>query len=256
MLATTATAPSPAAVRRAERLARELGARFVPRRTLTLAQLMRREREDNVLVVSETEVKLKTSDGSTAVFHPSMAHLRLKRLLAGETDPLVEASGVRPGDEIIDCTMGLAADAIILSWAAGETGRVTALESERVIHVLTREGLSTYESELPELTAAMRRIRPVWTDHLAWLREMPDRSADIVYFDPMFRSGVAGSAIDPVRGLVNASPIRPEAIREARRVARRAVVMKERRNSPVWDKLGFGRIRVSSSGLAYGVIET
>lgn len=254
MLATTAISPSPATVARAERLAKELGARFVRRGNRSLAQLMRREKDDLILVVSESDVKLKPLDGPAAFFHPGMAHLRLLRLLKGETDPLLCATGAKPGDTVVDCTMGMAADAIILAWAVGEEGTVTAIESERVIHVLIREGLAAHESSLPELTAAMRRIRPVWGDHLDVLRSMPDQSADIVYFDPMFRTGRGGGSLDRVRGLVNAAPLRPEAVREARRVARRAVVMKEMRTSPEWERLGFGRIHTSGSGIAYGVI--
>lgn len=254
MLATTAISPSPAAVERAARLARELGARYVRRGTLTIAQLKRREQDDCVWVISEKEVKLVPPGGKPAFFHPSMAHIRLKRLLAGETDPLLAACGVQPGDRIIDCTMGLAADAVILAWAAGETGSVMAIESEQALYVLAREGLATYESELTELVSAMRRIEPVMGDHLAYLQGLPDKSADIVYFDPMFRSASAGSAIDPLRGLVNGSPLRPEAVKEACRVARRAVVMKEKKSSEEWSRLGFGRITASSSGIAYGVI--
>src|SRR5690606_35072348 len=149
---TSAVSPTPAAMDRACRLAGELGARFVERKTWTLSQLMRREREDAIIVVSETEVKPQSLNRSTAEFHPSMAHIRMKRLLGGEKDALLEAAGVRPGDRIIDCTMGLAADAIIMAWAAGESGDVTALESEPVVYVLTREGLATYVSDLPELT--------------------------------------------------------------------------------------------------------
>jgi predicted methyltransferase len=255
MLATTAISPSAAALERAERLARELGARLVRRGNRSLAQLMRRERDDRILVVSEKDVKLVPLGGQPVFFHPGMAYLRLLRLLEGKEDPLVAVCGVQPGDAIIDCTMGLAGDAIILSWAAGDEGSVTALESERILHVLVREGLRTYEGERPELAAAMRRIRPVWADHLDYLRRLPDKSADIVYFDPMFRSGLSGGPIDRVRGLVNASPVREEAIGEARRVARRAVVMKERRDSGEWERLGFKRIRPSNSGIAYGVID-
>lgn len=255
MLATTVISPTPEVAERTKRLARELGARYVERRTWTLSQLMRREQAETVWVVSATELKVRSRDGNVAFFHPSMAHIRMKRLLDGEHDALLDAAGVRPGDRIIDCTMGLASDAIILSWAAGETGVVTALESETSVYVLTREGLATYVSELPELTLAMRRIRVKQADHLDYLRRQPDCSADIVYFDPMFRSGVDGSAIDPVRGFVNEAAIRRDAVEEARRVARRAVVMKERRGSGEWQRLGFDRICSSSSGIAYGVID-
>jgi len=255
MLATTAISPSPAALARAERLARELSARLVRRGNRSLAQLMRRERDDLILVVSETDAKLVPLSGRPVFFHPGMAYLRLLRLLAGHDDPLVAVSGAKRGDVIIDCTMGMAADAIILSWAAGETGSVTALESEQVLYVLVREGLMTYEGEPPELVAAMRRIRPVWTDHLAYLRHLPDKSADIVYFDPMFRVGTSGGPLDRVRGFVNNAPVSPEAIREARRVARRAVIMKEKRDSGEWARLGFETVRPSNSGIAYGVIE-
>lgn len=254
MLATTVISPTPAVIERTKRLADELGARCVERKNWTLSQLMRREQGRSIMVVAESEVKVTTRDGNTAVFHPSMAHIRMKRLLSGEKDALLEAADARAGDRIIDCTMGLAADAIILAWAAGRTGEVIALESEPVVYVLTREGLANYVSDLPELTDAMRRIQAKRADHLDYLRLQPDGSADIVYFDPMFRSGVAGSAIDPMRGLVNESPLRLEAVEEACRVARRAVVMKERRGSSEWRRLGFDRMLSSSSGIAYGVI--
>ena len=39
-------------------------------------------------------------------FHPNSAAFRLKRLLNGEMDPLVEAAQLQSGDTFLDCTLG------------------------------------------------------------------------------------------------------------------------------------------------------
>ena len=57
---------------------------------------------------------------------------------------------------------------------------------------------------------------------------MPARSVDVVLFDPMFRSaGESGPLFNLVRELGNAAPLSAEALREARRVARRGVLVKD-----------------------------
>jgi hypothetical protein len=132
---------------------------------------------------------------------------------------------------------------------------VTAVESERVIYLLLREGLKEYVSELEELNTAMRRIWLIHADHKDILRELPDNSADVVYFDPMFRTPVReSSAMLPLRNAANPNPLSMETVREAVRVARKTVVLKEHRGSGEFAKLGFSPVDRGHGKIAYGVI--
>ncbi|WP_339279957.1 class I SAM-dependent methyltransferase [Paenibacillus sp. FSL W8-1187] len=257
MIVTTTDQPSADMLATAARLAEELGARLEPRRRRTLGQLAAQAGDRELLVVTSTQLRYYGGpEEPPFYFHPSMAYVRVKRLRKGEPDPLVELAGVRPGDRVLDCTAGLAGDAIVFAYAAGPEGEVTALESEPVLHAVVRDGLRTYETELPDVTAALRRIRAVRADYAEHLRSLPDDSFDIVYFDPMFRDPVhESSSIGPLRGLANPEPLHPDAVREAMRVARRAVVLKETNHSPEFGRLGFVRCPGNkTSAVGYGVI--
>ncbi|UUZ97194.1 class I SAM-dependent methyltransferase [Paenibacillus sp. P25] len=179
----------------------------------------------------------------------------MKRSLSGESDPLLKLAGVKPGDRIVDCTAGLGSDAIVFSFGAGPEGTVTALEKARIPAFLLQQGLKSYESDVPGLNEAMRRIEVRALDHLDYLRSQPDGSLDIVYFDPMFRKPITESAsIKAIRGIADDRPLSAEAIAEARRTARRAVIMKEHRDSGEFARLGFEEVHRSSTKIAYGVI--
>lgn len=258
MIVTTAEKPDDALVAYARALADELGCAFVSRRRDTLAGLARRQAEaaDGILVVRPDGLRFAAEGAEPLFYHPSMAQIRVKRLAAGEGDGLVAATGVRAGDVVIDCTAGLGADALVLSYAAGERGQVTAIEASRLLYLIVREGLRRYESGLPELDLAMRRIGMVHGGHLEALRAMPDASCDIVCFDPMFALPVLGSAsLMPLRHHAEDRPLSAEAIAEACRVSRRTVVLKDHRESGEFERHGFRRVRTSYSAVDYGVIE-
>lgn len=257
MIVTTTDHPSAVMLDTAARLALELGARLVQRRRRTLGQLAEQEGRRELLVVTSTQLRYYGGpEEAPFYFHPSMAYVRVKRLRKGEADPLVTLSGCQPGDKVLDCTAGLAGDSIVFSYAAGPEGSVTALESEPVLHAIVREGLGNYETELDDVTAALRRIRPLLADHAEYLKTLPDNSFDIVYFDPMFRDPVhESSSISPLRGLANPDPLNVGVVQEAMRVARRTVIIKETNNSPEFDRLGFVRCPVKkTSAVGYGVI--
>lgn len=249
---TTVPNPSLSQVRAAQKLASELSAGYAPRKT-TISNMARQLGKRHILAVGE-RLTLYV-DGKEVFFHPSMAVVRIKRLISGETDPLVENSGVRTGDVILDCTLGMGADAIVFAHAAGPPGKVIGIERHPVLAVLVREGLRTWPSDVPELTDAMRRVEVVAGDHLEYMRQMPDRSADVVYFDPMFRSTVREAVnFDPVRTLSVSDPLTPEAVTEAKRIARRSVILKERIGSGEFERLGFPPPRRRSSSFTYSVI--
>ncbi|RUS45777.1 class I SAM-dependent methyltransferase [Cohnella sp. AR92] len=258
MIVTTIEKPSAETIVRAKRLAEELGSRYVGRRRETIRGLERAKPEaaDGVLVVGPNELRFVSGESPPLFFHPSMALVRLKRLLEGDTDSLLRAAQAVPGDVVLDCTAGLASDALVLSYAVGASGRVLALEASRVLHTVVREGLRQYDSGIPEVNEAMRRIEPVHGEHLSYLRSLPDRSVDIVFFDPMFSKPVMESAsLLPLRSVAHDERLTEEAVAEARRVARKRVVLKEHRDSKEFGRLGFARSRRTASSVAYGVIE-
>lgn len=256
MLVTTADSASVHMIRRAEKLAEELDCRYAPRAKLSLGKLIRKYNEADVLVVTEQQIRYVRRDGESLSFHPSMSFVRVKRLMRGEADAMIEACGLRPGDSVLDCTAGFASDSIVFAYAVGSGGSVTALESELSMYGLVKTGLQSYETDVPAMNEAMRRIRMVHADHNEYLRQMPAGSVDIVYFDPMFRDPLTQStAMNPLRALANHAPITEEAIRLAKRAARKAVVLKEQRGGAEFGRLRFAEICGGShSKIAYGVI--
>jgi 16S rRNA (guanine1516-N2)-methyltransferase len=255
VLVTTSYNPSKELVDKAGRLAAAYEGRFVQRQKNSLEQIRKFYSADSVLLVTKEEIRYYEGDSPAHFFHPSMALVRIKRLLKGEKDPLLEAAGAAEGDAIVDCTAGLASDAIIFSFAAGAAGNVIALESEKIPAMLIQEGLIVYESEVPELNEAMRRITVRRTDHMTYLQQLEAQSVDIVYFDPMFRNPIEESqAISPLRQNANDEAVSLEAIAQARRVARKRIVLKEHRDSKEFARLGFERVLRSTTKTTYGVI--
>jgi len=254
VLVTTTSDPYNHTEQRAIRLAEELHLEFVARSGRSLTKLLKSAGKTAVLVIGNEEIRYYPVEGTVHFFHPSMAMVRIKRLLAGQQDAMLKIACVKDGDQILDCTMGLASDTIVFAYAVGDHGKVTAIESELIPFVLAREGLSTYSSDLPQLNSAMRRIRTIQAEHLNYLRQLPDHSVDIVYFDPMFRRSASGNAIEPLRVIANHGALSKEAIDQAKRVARRAVVLKEHNRSGEFERLGFQFSQQKHAKITYGVI--
>jgi 16S rRNA (guanine1516-N2)-methyltransferase len=241
-------------VRVAHEYAIEIDAPYVQRRDRTLEQL-REEYETNTLLVVANKVKLYVGE-EEFFFHPSMANTRIKRLKSGENDIVIDRCGVQLGDTVLDCTLGLGSDSIVFAHVVGDTGRVIGLEASQVIATLVRRGLQELVVDTKAVNEAMRRVEVVCADHLDYLRTQPDRSVDVIYFDPMFRRTVQKSdAIEPLRHLGDDRPLSVEAVEEAKRVARRCIVLKERWYSQEFKRLGFVLPRKSSGSTNYGVIE-
>lgn len=240
----------------AARTAKSLGILNVPRGNDSLEELRSTYGVDAVLVARQGLLTLVTAEGEL-FFHPGMAHLRIKNLLLGHGDHLVRALGLTEGLHVLDCTLGTGADAIVESFAVGESGRVTALESNALIAAVIADGLAHALGDNYEMHAAMRRIQVHHADALTFLRAAAEDSYDVVYFDPMFRRPLHESAgMNALRGLADLRALTEETIAEARRVARCRVVMKERRESAEFARLGFTEITGGRySRIAYGVME-
>ena len=246
----------------------ELGCPFVSRLESSFAALARQYNSKVIVVVGERKISARIGEGEF-FFHPSMALLRLMNHFKGQQDRMAGAMGLEAGMKVLDCTMGYGSDALVTSSLAGPGGVVVGLEGSPVVAALVKSGLRRYQVKdhagldpvkarvLRSLPEAMLRIEVVNSEHRAYLMRCPDKSFDVVYFDPMFRKPCGESAsMDPLRELAVPEPVDVEAVREACRVARRRVVMKEGRYSGEFERLGF---RVVAGGkyseVAFGVIE-
>nr|WP_026293881.1 class I SAM-dependent methyltransferase [Saccharibacillus kuerlensis] len=255
MIVTTGDSPAEAELQRARKIAEQAGIRIVTRGRTSIPKLFSKYGADAVLIVTQGKVRLFREDQPVLEYHPSMGYVRAKRLLKGEPDPMIDASRAEQGDSVLDCTAGLGTDSLVFAVRVGPSGLVRALEASPQLSVLLREGLSSYEVEKSSVTEAMRRIEVVNTDHLEYLKSLPDNSFDIVYFDPMFRKpAYDSSAISPLRTFADARALSEESIREAVRVARKTVVLKEKKSSGEMERLGFVPDGRNHAKITYGVI--
>lgn len=170
-------------------------------------------------------------------FHPNSAAFRLKRLMNGETDPLIEITQLQKDDSFLDCTLGLGSDSIIASFIAGENGKVLGIEADPAVAFITGCGLRSFPTESEQLVQAMTRIEVIQSEAVEFLSLQPDSSWDIVYIDPMFHSPIAESSnFTPLRQAGVHSSLTDEWIEQAHRVCKRRVVVKDRFDSPVFQR--------------------
>jgi 16S rRNA (guanine1516-N2)-methyltransferase len=252
---TTSKSPGADMVAAAEGLARRLGGTYAPREGRSIDAL-RDASDAGIVIIIERGRTVCRAGGKLFFFHPNMAKQRVSMLRLGQPDPMAEALGLGPGDHLLDATLGLGADAIVAAYVVGESGRVVATESVAVIAEIVADGLRRFTCQLPGIESAMRRVEVVADDHFDFLRRQPDASLDVVYFDPMFETPLRSSvALSPLRELADHRRVSAEAVAEGRRVARRRVVVKNNRESPVWRELGITEvIGGTSSRVAYGII--
>lgn len=256
MVITTSYKPDEAVKQRAIFIANQLNSEFIERGKLSLEEIMLLLNHDEMIVVEQKQTKYYQKKMTHPFFfHPSLALLRINRLKQGDNDVMIEIAGLKEGDSFLDCTLGLASDSIVASFVVGDAGKVVGLESQKRLAVLVQDGLIRGWDKDFEVHQAMKRIEVQHIDHLEKLRKLPDRSFDIVYFDPMFRSGIKkSSSIQPLRSLANPNEIGLESIKEAARVAKRKVILKENIRSREFERLGFRKIPRNSS-ITYGIID-
>jgi SAM-dependent methyltransferase len=218
----------------AEAAARRHALPFAPR-LRTLDATAAAAGADALLVLSPRRAALWI-DGRERAWDPGMGALRAKRLRAGERssrDGFLEAAALRPGERVLDATLGLGADALVAAEAVGPGGRVVGLEASPALAALAAEGFARLDDP------AARRVEVRHADSAAWLAAAPPRSADLVVFDPMFRHARAEPpGFDLVRRLGDPRPLDAGTLALARRVARRAVLVKD--GAPGWDLARLG----------------
>lgn len=152
-------------------------------------------------------------------------------------------------------TLGFGADSIVASYAVTADGWVTAVEKSPYIAEVVARGLRCHQEDLPALNKAMRRISVVQQDHFAYLQSVPENSFDVVYFDPMFTQGRSRSAhVEPLRAVAHTGSLTEAVIREAKKAAKRSVVLKAERNSHLFERFGFHNVKKHRT-VSYGTIQ-
>lgn len=240
----------------AKKLSLKLGGRFISREDFSFDTLKRIYNVENILLVKKNSFSVITMEGEL-FFHPNTAHLRIKNLRGGESDRLINALKISAGSTILDCTLGLGSDAIVESFVAGAAGKVVALEVNPLIAQIVSFGLKNFSEDSSHILEAMRRIEVINIDYIEYLKTCADNSFDVVYFDPMFRRPIQkSSSLNPIRPLADNRPLTEKIIREACRVAKYRVVIKEHSGSMEFERLGF---RILSGGkyssVSFGVID-
>lgn len=251
---TTAYRPTAKTIADAERIAADLGIPFISRNKRPIEALHMEERSDVIVAMKERLELYPLGKAEPFFFHPNSAAFRTKRPLA--SDPLIEISGLQPGERFLDCTLGMASDALTVSQWLGAGGKVVGCESNPIIAFIIKEGLKSY-SMMPHLTEAMQRIEVEAADAVEYLKSQEDDSFDVIYMDPMFTEAIAESSnFSPVRNTADMGQLTGEWVAEAKRVARRAVVLKAHFRSTDFEAFGFKRRIRPNTKFHYGVIQT
>ena len=148
-------------------------------------------------------------------WHPGTAYLRLR----DGDDPLPGVMNLQRGDTVVDATLGMGHDCLLLAHAGA---RVSALDICPPLLFFALEGIRRFSPEIA------RRISVRCIDHREWLRMAPENSVDHVYLDPMFPTDVGGASHtwSVLRTFALGPRLSPGTLRDACRVARRTVVMK------------------------------
>ena len=255
-IVTTIRKPNSSVEMLAEEISKKLGGKFVRREDFSFNTLKKIHGAENILLVKKNSLSVITSDGEL-FFHPNTAHLRIKNLRGGEGDRLIDALKISNGSKILDCTLGLGSDALVESFIAGENGKIVALEVNPLIFAVVSHGFKNFSDDSPHILEAMRRITAINADCKDFLKNCADNSFDVVYFDPMFRRPIQkSSGLNPIRPLADNRPLIVEIIREAYRVAKLRVVMKEHSGSKEFERLGFNILSGGKySSVAFGAID-
>jgi len=226
---------------------------YIPRRGKSLSAMMQEHNAEGVVVWKKGGPVLYL-ENEQFFFHPNMAKIRIGAFRKqGQADPMIKACGLKAGDRFLDCTLGLGADAIVAAYFTQT--KVVSLESSPVIAAIIKWGMRLYDTDISWLREPISKIEVIHADHNEFLAQQDSKSFDVVYFDPMFRQPLLKSQpLSPLRRLADPRPLSVETIKEACRVARSRVVVKERYQGDEFKRLGIETVYSTSGQLAYGVI--
>ena len=238
----------------AKSIALELNCPLIDRHSATIQSLLEQFNLDALVVVEQYKLTLHTLDGLLR-HHPNTSVLRITNLCRGRSDVLTDLMHLKNGDRLLDCTCGLGADAITGAHITGDEGFVLALESSPLLALLAGRGMESYTHQSHiEVTQAMRRVNIKNACYQDVLSELPDKSFDVVYFDPMFKNSIeTANGIQLIRVLANYETPTNEDILHAKRIASRSVLLKDSSNGKLLSQLNFNLAKTGRH-FSYGII--
>ncbi|MFB6466098.1 class I SAM-dependent methyltransferase [Cytobacillus sp. Hz8] len=256
MFVTTAGRTNDALIEKAKSIADEFSVEYIPRRKSSI-QAIQQLRNDDCIVIGKNRMEMYAFGVKEAFFfHPNSAMFRIKRIIRGEHDPFLQACRLKEGDRFLDCTLGLASDSIVASYAVGNEGEVVGVEGSLYLAYLVKEGLQQWESNVSSINGAMKKICVIHQQALDFLRNQKSKQFDCIYFDPMFEAQIDDSdGIHALRRFAIYEDITTELMDEAMRVAKRRVVIKDHFRSSRFQKYGFQVNVRESAKFHYGVLE-
>ncbi|MEA0553361.1 class I SAM-dependent methyltransferase [Lysinibacillus irui] len=254
-IVTTAGRPDEVSMALAAFACQELGATFEPRKKRSIHK-MSQALQAHLMVAGKNRYDYYAYGAQEPFFfHPNSAAFRLKRVARGETEPFLEAAQLQQGDSVLDCTLGLAADAMLAAYTVGEAGRVVGLEANPNVAFIVRQGMQAYDTaELP-LTACMRQIEVIQSEAIHYLKTLPDNAFDVVYMDPMFEEIIEeANNFQALRQAGEHVTLTDEWVHEAKRVAKKRVVLKAHFRSEWFAIYGFQQYERITAKFHYGVL--
>lgn len=237
----------------AQNISKETGINYLPRNNRSLENIKIKYNLCHLLVVQEDKIIVDNQ----YFFHPGMAIPRIKMLKKGELDPMVQAMDIKEGDSILDCTLGMANDAIVAGFVVGTRGKVIGIESSPIIYVVTKWGLANYQRGSKDSQKAMNSICVINDYYQDYLQKLPENSFDVVYFDPMFELPLLRSnGIQGLRSFANYEKVNKNIMELAKKVARKRIVIKDWKYGHLLEELGVKTIIGGKySRVKYGYIQ-
>lgn len=174
---------------------------------------------------------------------PGLAALRIAGIEKGKVeDPLQRIGELRPGERVLDATLGFAQDARVAARLVGPEGMVRGVEASLPLAVLAEASLRG------EFRPGSAPIEVHHGNSTALLEASAPRAFDVVLFDPMFGRALSSQpGFAFLRRYADPSPLTREALFQAQRVARRLVLVKNARYTPALRLLGLHPERASRS---------
>lgn len=231
---------------KAKRVAEYFECQYVDRKRLTVKELIERFKE--IIIVYKEKLVYINENNEELFFHLDTAMLRIKN----NSEPLLK---IIEGDsqEILDATMGLARDSVILSYYGH---KIVALEANKVIHYIVSQGLKEFDSGREDVNEAMRNIKTYNISNIDYLKEQDDNSVDYIYIDPMFVYKIKDSNnISIFDTLACQDSISGELMFEMKRVARKRIILKAHKADKIFEKYNFKVSERAGAKFFYGYID-
>jgi hypothetical protein len=256
MFVTTAGRTNEQLIIQAKRTALNLGIPYQSRKSESINRMQNKYQDDVFVVGKDRDVIYPINSHEPIFFHPNSAMFRIKRLMIGEHDPFIRSAKLCRGMTLLDCTLGLGSDSITASYVVGKEGKVISLEGNRYLAYLVKSGLQYWDSGSGEINQAMRAVEVKNVRFEDYLLQFEENSVDIVYFDPMFEEAVSSS--DGIKGLRQYAlytELTEQIINEAKRVAKKRIVLKDHWKSSRFQQFGFNVHIRPTSKFHFGVID-